>query len=206
MVSSTFGPRPSANISNPSNFLRKGTRSVSHSSKSHKSNVNRLESQKPPVPSRHEKPVLGLKSDHNFITANAVNVILSSSSNKKDDKENFMKKENFGKVPEYLKNVKKEVDREIDMVDDYVKRKANDNNENGCVCETMDEKERDELVKMLQKKWDDVNRNYQKVCHRVTMETPGDIRRKENQEAQLEQLESDIKKLTKPGPIVIRLD
>jgi len=34
------------------------------------------EMKKPPVPKLDEKPIMGLKSDKNFITANAVDVIL----------------------------------------------------------------------------------------------------------------------------------
>ena len=160
---------------------------------------------KPPVPSRNEKPVLGLTTNHNFITENAVNVILSSVPNKNNKDTNFMKNENFGKIPEYLHKIKEDVSRENQMIDDIVRQKLNGNREPNLEYSEMDDNERIELLSILQKKWDDVNRNYQKICHRVTMETPGDIRRKESQEAELKQLEMDIEKLSKPGPIMIKM-
>ena len=67
----------------------------------------------------------------------------------------------------------------------------------------MDENERHELVNALKDKWDFVNSRYQKICHRVSIDSLGDIKRKEEQEAELQQLEDDIEKLSKPGKLYI---
>ena len=67
----------------------------------------------------------------------------------------------------------------------------------------MDEAERQELINALKLRWDKVNNAYQMFGHRVAIEN-GDIKRKEAQEQELEQLEKDIEKLSRPGPIMIR--
>lgn len=268
-VSSTFGPRPNMSESNgarnnPSNFLRKGSRSFSQNKLSEKKKqcVDKTKmsekNRKPSVPFRDDKPVLGLKTCKNFITSNAVDMILSSQSNsqkknKWDENENFLEKENYGKVPDYLKDVKEQISRENELIDQYVMQQSeqqhqqyaqdkktqqqydyndiyggktssgftsissspsgsssmtkNKSNNNGNMTDesvVMDENDRQELIQKLRDRWDHVNSNYQKICHRVVMETPGDVRRKNSQEAELKQLEDDIALLTKPGPIIIR--
>lgn len=53
---------------------------------------------KPDIPKANEKPIMGLKSNKNFIVSNAVENILSTAkATKKDD--DFLKKPEFGKVP-----------------------------------------------------------------------------------------------------------
>lgn len=115
-----------------------------------------------------------------------------------------MKRGEYGNVPEYLEKVKIDIERENKMIDRYVKQQMDENCDPTPEYDVMDKAERQQLVEMLRKKWDDVNSNYQKICHRVTMETPGEKRRKETQEAELKELENYIAKLTKDGPLMIR--
>jgi len=49
----------------------------------------------------------------------------------------------------------------------------------------------------LKKKWDIVNREYQKITHKSKLDTIGLKRRKEDCEKELSQLEKDIEKLNK---------
>ena len=49
----------------------------------------------------------------------------------------------------------------------------------------------------MKKKWDEINREYQKLTHVRTFDTFGLKTRKEDCEKQLAQIESDIKKLNK---------
>lgn len=212
VVSSTFGPGPSGSASNPSQFLRKGTRekngandTLSRKHKEKRGPRKRSSPLKPLVPSRDDKPVLGARTKHNFITSNACKVILSSVPNKGNKEVDFMKKESFGKIPDYLRKIKEDLVKENEMIDDFVKQKKDENSAPDPQHTQMKEDERKELLNLLQKKRDVVNRNYQKICHRVTMETPGDVRRKESQEADLMQLESDIERLSRPGPLMIRM-
>lgn len=54
---------------------------------------------KDPIPK--DKPVHGLKSGKNFIVVNAIQNILSTAK-KVPEPVNYLKKKDFGQVPEYL--------------------------------------------------------------------------------------------------------
>jgi len=56
---------------------------------------------KDPVPTVKDKPVLGLRSNKNFIVTNAVENILSVPKAPKSDT-NWIEKKDYGKVPDYL--------------------------------------------------------------------------------------------------------
>jgi len=196
-LSSTFGPRPESTKVDPSDFLKKGSRKVRMGGKSRKKH-----SLKPSVPRKDDRPTMGLVSCKNFINYNAAEVI--SSDPKLPLKKNDMEGYEIGKVPSYLKKVKNSIEKENNFVDNYVRNNfENHNNSNESSYEIMDEDERKMIVDKLKEKWDILNSKYQKTCHRVLMETPGDVRRKETQEAELKQLEKDITKFTRPGPLLI---
>ena len=70
--------------------------------------------------------------------------------------------------------------------------------------EEMSESERDALVAQLKAKWDSVNANYQRMTHMTRLDTCGQMRRKEGGENALKELEANIEKLTRPGPVYIK--
>lgn len=57
------------------------------------------------VPRREECPVTGIKSKANFVTANAVDTILAVPRCVGVPPVNYLEKEDYGKVPKYLKQV-----------------------------------------------------------------------------------------------------
>lgn len=114
-----------------------------------------------------------------------------------------MLKEDFGKVPKYLTQVKEEIRRENDMIDKYVKKQMGEIDLMPQQFEEMDENERQELLSALKNKWDFINAKYQKITHLVQLDTTGQVRRKELLEGQLTALEKDIEKLQKMGPVLI---
>jgi len=61
----------------------------------------------------------------------------------------------------------------------------------------MHEDERQELIAALKKKWEVLMRDYQKESHHGKLDTIGKMSRKEVLEAQMDQVEADIKKLQK---------
>ena len=63
--------------------------------------------------------------------------------------------------------------------------------------ECLTEEEINEIREGLKKKWDEVNREYQKSTHIRLVDTVGLKFRKENYERELAQIEADIKKLNK---------
>ncbi len=60
---------------------------------------------RPPVPKKDEKPIMGLKSNKNFIVTNAVENILAAPKTMPDEK-SWTNKKDFGKTPEYLTRIK----------------------------------------------------------------------------------------------------
>ena len=117
---------------------------------------------------------------------------------------NYMKKEDFGKIPAYLSQVKEEIKRENDMIDRYVKEQMGEVEAAPEVYEEFAEEERYELVRALKAKWDSVNAQYQKITHLVKLDTTGQVRRKEQLENELARIESDILKLERAGAVLIR--
>ena len=201
MISSTFGPTP--NKPNPSNFLRKGSRpSAKHQSEG---KVKRYErNAKPSVPSCNDKPIMGLKTCKNYIVSNATQAIIQKPKFVSRKEQLYIEKETYGKIPTYLQDVKKEMEMEQRFVDECVKEQGVRGMESGDDFEILEEGERLNLINSLKSKWDHVNSKFQKICHRVSIETLGDIKRKEAQEAELQQLEEDIERLSRPGPLYIR--
>ena len=157
------------------------------------------------VPRRNEKPVMGLRTGKNFITANAVEAILSVPQMPRTSGVDYLSKEDYGKVPDYLNLVKTEIRRENEMIDEYVNRQMNTDNESSSneLYSEFGEQQRYELILKLKTKWDAVNAVYQKSCHRVKFESRGDINRKESQENELKRLENDIMLLQRGGPLMV---
>lgn len=166
---------------------------------------------KPPIPSSNDRPVMGLKTSKNFIVSNATQAIIQEPKKLKEKEESFLEKDTYGKIPNYLYKVKQDIQREKELIEEYIKQQNHDHHANGSngICEAgieyeiMDEEERKNLIRSLKMKWDEVNAQYQKICHRVTIDSLGDIKRKEMQEAELQQLEDDIQRLSRPGPLCI---
>jgi hypothetical protein len=61
----------------------------------------------------------------------------------------------------------------------------------------LPDEERQELISSLKKKWEIVHKEYQRATHVQKLDTVGLVRRKENCEKELAQLEKDIEKLSK---------
>lgn len=70
---------------------------------------------KPAVPKKDEKPILGLVSKKNFIVANAVENILSQAKTQAKPVE-WTKKEDYGKVPRYMENIKDNINNEYEHI------------------------------------------------------------------------------------------
>lgn len=203
VVSTSFGVQPQA--PNPKQFLRKGTRQCRDGARipAVEHHNRNKEAYKPPVPSRNDKPVQGLTTSKNYVNCNAVEVINSTPKKRKDMEVPYVAREDYGKVPAYLETVKAEIEHEKELVDMYVAEQYGPP-KGSQEHEVMDEQERKELINMLKQRWGDVNAEYQKYCHKVILDTPGEIKRKASQEAELKQLEEDIERLSCPGPLMIK--
>jgi len=117
--------------------------------------------------------------------------------------ENYLEKEDYGKVPSYLADVKEEIRREKEMIDRYVKEQMGIEDSEPEQFDELNESDREELVQKLKEKWAHLNGKYQMGTHLVSLDTAGQVRRKEQLENALTQVETDIERLSK-GKILIR--
>lgn len=59
---------------------------------------------------------MGLKSDKNFVTANAVDVILMQPKKTFVEEVDYLKKKNYGQVPKYISKLKDHVENEYKSI------------------------------------------------------------------------------------------
>lgn len=162
---------------------------------------------------------MGLTSQKNFITANAVENILAVPKKVPAEPVRYRAKPDYGKTPKYLERVKQEIDEEYKYVQQLQQQVADANREN---VRLLTEPEREELLRGLRAKWDEVQKNYQTL--KFASDTPGHFQRyvvlslslslylhcgcelkkngipicrKELFEQQMRQIEKDIEKLSK---------
>lgn len=138
----------------------------------------------------------------NFIALNAIKAIKMKPP--RDDtpewQKNYKKRPGFGQIPQYLNEIKTELDYEKKQIEAVMMARQQDSNHHRRgqpQMRIMSEEERIDLLEKLKAKWEAVNAEYQKTAHVVTLDTRGKIRRKEECEQQLTQLEKSIDKLSK---------
>lgn len=73
------------------------------------------------VPKRDEKPTMGLTSNKNYITANAVEVILAKPGKVPQEEFQWTTRPGFGQVPMYLRRNKAIVQQERENFEQYVR-------------------------------------------------------------------------------------
>jgi len=157
-------------------------------------------SMKPPVPKRDEKPIMNLVSSKNFVTANAVENILAAPKKVVQEVPDYLHKDDYGKVPAYLTQIKRDIEEEYD----YIRRLQDEEEEEirNSQVRQLTEDEKNALIEGLKAKWEKVNTDYQATTHITYMDTVGKKIRKEKYEAMLMQIEKDIEKLHKRAVIV----
>jgi hypothetical protein len=157
-------------------------------------------SKKPPVPRITEKPIMNLVSSKNFVTANAVENILSAPKKVGTDVKDYLHKEDYGKVPQYLQQIKRDIAEEYDYIRHLQEEEAIAQQE--ATVRVLSDEEKNALVEGLKAKWEKVNTDYQATTHVTYLDSTGKKRRKEQYEAMLALIEKDIEKLHK-GQILI---
>eukprot|EP00611_Tribonema_gayanum_P016016 TRINITY_DN27958_c0_g1_i1.p1 TRINITY_DN27958_c0_g1~~TRINITY_DN27958_c0_g1_i1.p1 ORF type:complete len:250 (-),score=80.99 TRINITY_DN27958_c0_g1_i1:74-742(-) len=191
----------------PDVYLKRGTGSAGGPSHTVRSTPEKRpergeDLRKAAVPLAKERPVMGVKADKNFITANAVNVILAVPKTRTPPTIDYLAKDDYGKVPAYLGQIKEEIHAESAMIDEFVREQMGLNNIVQEEVEPMPEDERLELLDALKSKWDAVNARYQKLCHQTFFER-GRLEQKKSLEKMLDAIEADIEKIGK-GPIMVK--
>merc|ERR1719313_129061 len=188
---------------NPQNFLKSYTREDNKLPEPKKFEFTDAVDKKPAVPRRNERPVLGLVTSKNFITCNAVENILAVPKKTDVRQVSYMNKKGYGKVPAYLEKVKAEIQDEYNYIQQMQEAYEEEGEDGGCRTRMLANDEKMEMLNGLKTNWDRINKAYQTLS--FTLDTPAKKQRKEEFEAQLEQIEREIEKLSK-GTLFIEED
>jgi hypothetical protein len=195
----TFGREVGANVT-PVDFLRKNEGPMTASrgaptvntTKFKKSEYNRTKT-KPDVPLRNERPIMGLKTDKNFVVANAVeNTMAVPTKAAPLAQPRATDREDFGKVPEYIKDIKQDLNARKQLIAEMTSAEA-------AFQERWSELPAGELAQLrngLQHRWDTLNKEYQSKGF-SNMETPSQRTRQELVEKQLVAVEFAMQKLSR---------
>ena len=187
---SSFG-KPIAHTINPKEYLKMtGDRGVQPGSTSPKRfERTAVTDRKPGVPKKDEKPIMGLKSDKNFVVANVVENTLAVPKKKVDNTVNYPTTDKFGKVPAYVTQRKNELNSQKNMEIEHAANSA-------AAAEKFQEITGSELKNLrdaLQARWDQLNREFGTMGFQV--ETESKKRRHEQLDLELRTIEAGLDKL-----------
>jgi ribosomal protein L9 len=146
-----------------------------------------------------DKPIMGLKSEKNYITSNAVDVILMPTKKRPNKEILYKEKRNYGKVPEYLSKIREDIEKEYKTIremqirneEDELKKKKKLNNE-----------EIESLREGLQKKLEQLKKEYGNITHKTVFDTLVTQKKKIRLEKEIKIVENDLEKISK-GQIII---
>ncbi|KAG5478139.1 hypothetical protein CUR178_04851 [Leishmania enriettii] len=160
----TFGREVGSTVT-PENFLRKnegpltasrGAPTVNNSA--FKKSDCHHQKTKPDVPLRNERPVMGLRTEKNFVVANAVeNTMAVPTKVMPAPRPRATDRVDFAKVPQYITEIKGDLNARKEMLEDL---KAADR----AAQERWSELSPSELAQLrdgLQRRWDCLNKDYQ---------------------------------------------
>lgn len=113
------------------------------------------------IPNRYDKPIMGLKSDKNYVVANAVESVLAvPTKNIPPPQNRAVDRDDFGKVPAYLDKIKTEIEERHALVERLkaARREAEER------WSELSAEELEQLRQGLQRRWDVLNSEYQARC------------------------------------------
>jgi len=132
-------------------------------------------------------------SDKNFIVANAVENILAAPKLPSQQNKDYLKKKAYGSVPKYLTKIRNEIEDEYNLVREMQIEEQNERDRQKFL---MPDGERQELISALKKKWEALNKEFQEKTHyQMPLDTVGKKNRMDGLTKEMDQVESDIKKL-----------
>jgi hypothetical protein len=111
---------------------------------------------------------MGLKSDKNYITANAVDVILMQSKKKIKDQPNYLQKKSYGKVPGYLSELKSKVESEYKTIREM---QLKNEEEEAAKKRQLECDELQTLREGLKKKLEQLKISYGDLSHKKVFDT-----------------------------------
>lgn len=199
---SGFGKAKGSYNEDPNNYMKKGAKTggkvltLAEMKREHPETLapRELKPSTRSMPKLSDQPVMNLVTSKNFVVANAVETILAAPKKLPEGAKDYIKKEDYGKVPKYLQHIKQDIEAEYQYIRQL--QDERDQAEADRVRPLSDE-ERQNLLEGLKAKWEQVNTAYQAETHQTKLDTMGKMKRKEKNEATLMQIEKDIEKLSK---------
>jgi hypothetical protein len=158
---------------------------------------------KPPLPNPNDPPLMGIKSDKDYVVSNAVEVIIAAPKNVCADRTNYLMKADYGKIPKYMKKIRKELEIER-YRDEKLKQEQQESLKSKRRVLSIDE--RRSLLASLKERWNNVNKEYQQMTHMTVLDTLSKVQRKEAFEKELDQIEKDIALFDRPEGVDILVD
>lgn len=190
----TFGPK-NEHYSDPTSYLTKQNKPPLPEPKRFAYTDQR---KKPTIPAADSLPAINQNTvNKNFIQTNALAAITQQPGNVPKEQKRYVDKANYGKNPKYLATVKREIQAEKEYISAALDQERQSYEQGQAKMRLLPEPERMRLVENLKNKWEQVNKQYQGMTHSVILDTIGKVRRKEEYESQLQQLEKSIEKLSK---------
>jgi len=147
---------------------------------------------KPVVPTREDKPIMGLKTEKNFVVSNAVECILSVPKKRIVEPTSAVSKTTYGQVPKYIQKANSELKELYEANAVAEKNNQIPKEEN---LRKLSEAEVSQLLTGLKRRWEEVNKAFQTMS--FSMETSTQIHRKDELEREMKILEDAMKKLDK---------
>ncbi|NXU55812.1 ENKUR protein, partial [Turnix velox] len=206
----TMGPAKVV-VPSPTKFLQKHSKEPKLPARKKEEDNKKLPALS--VPRRTDHPVMGIKSEKNFVNTNAVAATTGLPKKpqpiyvdrRQGDKylletsglvPKYIKKKDYGVTPKYIIQRNEEVKRaqeeyEASILED-IKKKA---------MKRVSDEERKSLLQGLKKNWEEVYRDFQ--CLPVEIDTIPKRLYKEKLELQMKQLEHDIEVIEKHKVIYI---
>lgn len=145
---------------------------------------------KPAVPTRNEQPVMGQMSKKNYLETNKGDAKHAAPKYVKKDNPDFLQKEDYGKVPSYLEKIKDDVEQMKKQKEDEEARK------NAPKHRALTESEKEEMLATARANLQAVMKEYHQLP--VSMHTLSQKQRKEELEKQIQSIERDINRLSRP--------
>jgi len=154
------------------------------------------------VPKRDEKPVMGLKTDKNFVVSNAVETILTAprqglAASRKAEDESAAVRRGFGEVPTYLNRVKGEIKAKQEAAEKEV---AAVHHIEASKLTPMSDDEVVALRTQLKQRLLETTKQFQALS--FTLETRSQLKRKEMLEQNIRDLELGIAKLSRKHVLI----
>ncbi|KAM7369686.1 hypothetical protein PAMP_010990 [Pampus punctatissimus] len=194
----TMGPAK-LEVPSPEKYLKKHSKEpiLPQKKQCSKEVRNTCTVKKPPVPARTDNPPMGIYTKRDFIKTNTAMpmkpqpICVDTNKGHKELLENsglvpkYIKKKDYGEVPEYLLQRNEDEQRAQEEYDKFVKEQTNQ----GAMSHLSDE-ERQSILERLKKNWDKLHHEYQGLP--LVTDTLSKKSRKKRLEEEMEKLENDI--------------